>query len=124
MNKMIFAKRMIGMAIERKLIPGECFSKRGSNCISAVMTKILSAMNQEFTTTMPYLRVATLLIATIELRTTLLPFPFEHGASLNQRSTYYSKLWRGCGFFTDRIWRVEAILWWDSRTVTSRIGPR
>jgi len=40
MNKMIFAKRMIGMALERKLIPGECFSKRGSNCISAVMTKI------------------------------------------------------------------------------------
>ncbi len=40
MNKMIFAKRMIGMALERKLIPGECFLKRGSNCISAVMTKI------------------------------------------------------------------------------------
>ena len=39
-NKMIFAKRMIGMALERRLIPGECFSKRGSNCISAVMTKI------------------------------------------------------------------------------------
>ena len=37
---MIFAKRMIGMASEKKLIPGECFSKRGSNCISAVMTKI------------------------------------------------------------------------------------
>jgi hypothetical protein len=40
MNKMIFAKRMIGMALERKLIPGECFSKSGSNCISAMMTKI------------------------------------------------------------------------------------
>ncbi len=40
MNKMIFTKRMIGMALERKLIPGECFSKEGSNCISAVMTKI------------------------------------------------------------------------------------
>jgi hypothetical protein len=38
-NKIIFAKRMIGMAMERRLIPGECFSKRGSNCISAVMTK-------------------------------------------------------------------------------------
>ncbi len=37
---MIFAKRMIGMASEKKLILGECFSKRGSNCISAVMTKI------------------------------------------------------------------------------------
>jgi hypothetical protein len=39
-NKMIFAKRMIGMALERKLISGECFSKRGSNCISAMMKKI------------------------------------------------------------------------------------
>jgi hypothetical protein len=39
-NKMIFAKQMIGMALEKKLIPGECFSKRGSNCISAIMTKI------------------------------------------------------------------------------------
>jgi hypothetical protein len=38
-NKMIFAKRIIGMALEKKLIPGECFSKRGSNCISAVMMK-------------------------------------------------------------------------------------
>jgi hypothetical protein len=32
-NKMIFAKRMIGMALEKKLILGEFFSKRGSNCI-------------------------------------------------------------------------------------------
>jgi hypothetical protein len=40
MNKMIFAKQMIGMALEKKLIPEECFLKRGSNCISAVMTKI------------------------------------------------------------------------------------
>ncbi len=28
------------MALEKKLIPGECFSKKGSNCISAVMMKI------------------------------------------------------------------------------------
>jgi len=40
MNKIIFAKRMIGTALEENLIPGECFSKRGSNRISAVMTKI------------------------------------------------------------------------------------
>jgi hypothetical protein len=39
-NKMIFAKQMIGMVLEKKLIPGECFSKRGSNFISAVITKI------------------------------------------------------------------------------------
>ena len=40
MNKIIFAKRMIGMVLERKLIPRECFLMRGSNCISTVMTKI------------------------------------------------------------------------------------
>jgi hypothetical protein len=31
---------MIGTALEQNLIPGECFSKKGSNCINAVMTKI------------------------------------------------------------------------------------
>jgi hypothetical protein len=39
-NKIIFAKQMIGSALERNLIPGKCFSKKGSNCINAVMTKI------------------------------------------------------------------------------------
>ncbi len=39
-NKMIFAKRMIGVALARKMIPGEYFSKKGSNCINAAMTKI------------------------------------------------------------------------------------
>jgi hypothetical protein len=31
---------MIGLALERNLIPGECFSKKGSNCINAITTKI------------------------------------------------------------------------------------
>jgi len=31
---------MIGTALEKNQIPGECFSKRGSNFISAVMTKM------------------------------------------------------------------------------------
>jgi hypothetical protein len=39
-NKIIFARRMIGTALERNLIPGKCFSKKGSNCINAGMTKI------------------------------------------------------------------------------------
>jgi hypothetical protein len=39
-NKIIFTCRMIGTALEQNLIPGECFSKNGSNCINAVMTKI------------------------------------------------------------------------------------
>jgi hypothetical protein len=38
-NKIVFAKRMIGSALERNLIPGECFLKKGSNCINAIMTK-------------------------------------------------------------------------------------
>jgi hypothetical protein len=39
-NKDIFAKQIIGWALERNLIPGKCFSKKGSNCINAFMTKI------------------------------------------------------------------------------------
>jgi hypothetical protein len=39
-NKVVFAKQMIGSALERNLIPGKCFSKKGSNCINAIMTKI------------------------------------------------------------------------------------
>ncbi len=31
---------MIGSALERNLIPDKCFSKKGSNCINAIMTKI------------------------------------------------------------------------------------
>ncbi len=31
---------MTGTALEQNMIPGECFSKKGSNCINAVMTKI------------------------------------------------------------------------------------
>jgi hypothetical protein len=39
-NKVVFAKQMISLALERNLIPGKCFSNRGSNCINAIMTKI------------------------------------------------------------------------------------
>ncbi len=39
-NKIICAKQIIGFALENNLIPGECFSKKGSNCINAVMTKM------------------------------------------------------------------------------------
>jgi hypothetical protein len=50
-NRIIFAKRMVGSALERNLIPGECFSKKGSNCINAVMIKKYSfATNQGFIT--------------------------------------------------------------------------
>jgi hypothetical protein len=39
-NKIIFTRHMIGTALEQNLIPGECFLKKGSNCINAIMTKI------------------------------------------------------------------------------------
>jgi hypothetical protein len=39
-NKIIFAKRMFHLALANNMIPGECFSKKGSNCINAVMTKV------------------------------------------------------------------------------------
>ncbi len=39
-DKIIFARQMIGSALERNWIPGECFSKNSRNCINAVMTKI------------------------------------------------------------------------------------
>jgi hypothetical protein len=39
-NKVVFAKQMIGSALERDFIPGKCFSKKGSTCINAVMTNI------------------------------------------------------------------------------------
>jgi hypothetical protein len=38
-NKIVFAKQMIESALERNLIPGKSFSKKGSNCINAVMIK-------------------------------------------------------------------------------------
>jgi hypothetical protein len=31
---------MLGLALANNLIPGKCFSKRGSNCINVVMTKV------------------------------------------------------------------------------------
>ncbi len=39
-NKVLFAKWMIGSALERNSIPGECFSRKGSKCINAIMIKI------------------------------------------------------------------------------------
>ncbi len=39
--KEILARRMLRSAQERNQIPVECFAKKGSNCINAVMTKIM-----------------------------------------------------------------------------------
>ncbi len=39
---------MNGSALERNLIPGESFSKKGSNCINAVMTKIFICNESRF----------------------------------------------------------------------------
>jgi hypothetical protein len=39
-NKIIFAKQVLGLALVNNLIPGKCFSKKSSNCINAVITKV------------------------------------------------------------------------------------
>jgi hypothetical protein len=38
-NKLIYARRMMSSALNKDLIPLECFAKKGSNCVNAVMTK-------------------------------------------------------------------------------------
>jgi hypothetical protein len=40
-NKTIFACWMMASAQDRGQIPAECFAKKGSNCINAVITKIM-----------------------------------------------------------------------------------
>jgi hypothetical protein len=39
--KLIFARRMIISAQDKGQIPMECFAKKGSNCVNAVITKIM-----------------------------------------------------------------------------------
>jgi hypothetical protein len=58
--KEVLARRMLKSAQERDQVPVECFAKKGSNCISAVMTKIMFlAMNPE-PTIIPHASVATI----------------------------------------------------------------
>ncbi len=40
-NKTIFAWRMMTLAQDRGQIPLKCFAKKGSNCINAIMTKVM-----------------------------------------------------------------------------------
>ncbi len=40
-NKLIYARRMMSSALDKDLIPLECFTQKGSNCVNAVMTKIM-----------------------------------------------------------------------------------
>jgi hypothetical protein len=40
-NKTIFARRMMASAQDKGQIPAECFAKKGSNCVNAVITKIM-----------------------------------------------------------------------------------
>jgi hypothetical protein len=69
---------------------GECFSTRGSNCISAVMTTIFICDKSR-------IRHHDALFETIESHTISLAYPSEHGAYHNRQSTYNSRLWRQCG---------------------------
>ena len=41
LNQLIYARRMMNSALGKNLIPLECFAKKGSNCVNAVMTKIM-----------------------------------------------------------------------------------
>jgi hypothetical protein len=40
-NKTIFARRMTAPAKDKGQIPAECYAKKGSNCVNAVITKIM-----------------------------------------------------------------------------------
>jgi hypothetical protein len=40
-NKTIFARRMTASAQDKGQIPAECYAKKGSNCVNAVITKIM-----------------------------------------------------------------------------------
>jgi hypothetical protein len=40
-NKTIFARQMMTLMQDRGLIPLKCFAKKGSNCINAIMTKVM-----------------------------------------------------------------------------------
>jgi hypothetical protein len=40
-NKMVFTQRMLASAQDKGQILVECFAKKGSNCVNAVMTKIM-----------------------------------------------------------------------------------
>ena len=42
-NKTIFARQMLASAQEKDQIPIECFAKKGSSCINAVMMKVIRA---------------------------------------------------------------------------------
>ena len=40
-NKMVFTQHMLTSAQDKRKIPVECFVKKGSSCVNAVMTKIM-----------------------------------------------------------------------------------
>jgi hypothetical protein len=40
-NKTIFAHRMMSSVQDRGQIPLKCFAKKGSNCVNAVMAKVM-----------------------------------------------------------------------------------
>jgi hypothetical protein len=51
LNKLIYARRMMNSAFDENLIPLECFAKKGSNCVDAVIIKSCTVMNLGHTTT-------------------------------------------------------------------------
>jgi hypothetical protein len=85
-NKVVFAKLMIRSALERNLIPGECFPMKGSNCINAIMAKIFATNQRSITMTLALLAM-TLETAMIGLPTQLLLSHFKVSVFPNQQST-------------------------------------
>jgi hypothetical protein len=82
-NKIIFAKQMLGLALANNLIPDKCFSKKGSNCINAGMTKVFICVKQGSTTTMHALQEMILGIVMIRQHTQLLLFCYDALEFLN-----------------------------------------
>jgi hypothetical protein len=85
---------MIGSDMESNLIPDMCFSKKGSNCINAIMTKNSFATNQRSITMTLALPATTLETAMIGLLTQLLLSHFEVSGFPNQQSMSSLKQWR------------------------------
>jgi hypothetical protein len=98
-NKIIFAKRMLGMALANDLILGECFSKKGSNCINAVITKVFIYDESGSTITMHALQGMIFAIVMTGQHTQLLLFHYNASEFPNLQLMFCLRRWRLCNFF-------------------------
>jgi hypothetical protein len=94
--KLIFAHRMMLLTQDKGQIPIECFAKKGSSCVNAVITKIMMLMNQELITTPPALVEMTLETIMTGLRTPQQVLPCKAGALLGSRFESFSWQCKPC----------------------------